>query len=170
MCRCKRGVAVEPVAVDLEGSGHVRQLLEQPVGIAAADVGEVGHGVGLAVGADAQPVGMGLDEGRVSDGHLHGADVEDGLGTGLMAPLDVRSHVLFGLFDALGRVERGRRPDDVPPAQRVERHHVVAGLHEGLGHRQAAGQVADPEMRADPFGDRPRPAGLRAPIAAAGRS
>ena len=154
-CAGGRGVAVEPEPVGLELADHVGELFEQPVGVAAADVGEVGLRVGLAVRPDAEPVGVGLHERRVADRHLDRADVEDRLGPGLVALLDVGAEVPLGLLHLLRRVQRRRRADGVPPAQGVEDDHVVTGLQELGRHRRAAGQVADPEVGAGPLRDRP---------------
>ena len=164
-----RGVAVEPEAVGLELARHVGQLRKQPVGVAAADVGEVGRVSGLPSGNVRSQSGWALHEGSLPDGHLHGADVENRLGPGGVAALDVRSQIAFGLLDPLGRIERSRRADDLPPAQRVERDHVVAGLDERLGHRQAARQMADPPVRPSPLRNRPsRPSQRNRPRRQAG--
>ena len=81
------------------------ELAEQPVGVAAADIGEVRLGVGLAVGIDPEPVRVGRDELRAEEGNLNRPDIEDGLGPRAMDEVDELAKVEVGLLHLL-RVDR----------------------------------------------------------------
>jgi hypothetical protein len=70
---------------------YIGDLLERPIGVAAADVGEVGHRIGLAVGIDAEPIRVGLDEDRIAGRDLDRSEIEDRFGPGRVASPDVRT-------------------------------------------------------------------------------